>query len=76
MTREQLDRINALARKKKAEGLSKEEQAEQAALYRQYLAEVRGQLAEQLDRVYIETEAGEYTKLEKKQTDPEGSLLS
>lgn len=42
-------RINELARKKKAEGLTSEEQAEQARLYRIYIDEIKQQLRCALD---------------------------
>ncbi|MBR2489107.1 MAG: DUF896 domain-containing protein, partial [Clostridia bacterium] len=37
MTQEKIDRINFLARKKKAEGLTEEELKEQAVLRREYI---------------------------------------
>lgn len=46
-------RINELAHKKKAEGLTAEEQAEQKALYKEYLAGIRGQLKAQLDNIEV-----------------------
>ncbi len=67
MTKEQLERINALARKKKAEGLTEEEIAEQQALRQQYIKEVRESFQSQLDCVYIENEDGQYEKLKKKE---------
>ena len=67
MTKEQLKRINALARKKKAEGLTEEEIAEQQALRQQYIKEVRESFQSQLDCVYIENEDGQYEKLKKKE---------
>ncbi len=66
MTQEQMKRLNALARKKKAEGLTDEEAAEQQALRQQYIQEMRQHLQEQLNRVYIENEDGQYEKLQKK----------
>jgi uncharacterized protein YnzC (UPF0291/DUF896 family) len=66
MTREQIERINALARKKKAEGLTDEEACEQLALRQAYLREVRESMRQQLDHVYIENEDGQYEKLQKK----------
>lgn len=46
-------RINELAHKKKAEGLTTEEQVEQKALYKEYLAGIRGQLKAQLDNIEV-----------------------
>lgn len=48
---EKINRINQLARKKKAEGLTTEEQAEQKKLYRWYLDNIRASLSAQLDNV-------------------------
>ena len=42
-------RINELARKKRTVGLSQEEQAEQAELYRQYLEEIKANVKNTLD---------------------------
>ncbi|MDD4079851.1 MAG: DUF896 domain-containing protein [Eubacteriales bacterium] len=66
MTREQMERINALARKQKAEGLTEEEAAEQKALRQKYIREARENLLKQLEHVYIENEDGRYEKLRKK----------
>ena len=44
MERKKIERINELARKKKTEGLTEEETAEQAALRHEYLAEFRENL--------------------------------
>ena len=41
MKQEQIDRINALYRKSKAEGLTEEEKKEQALLRKQYVADVK-----------------------------------
>lgn len=46
-----IERINQLARKKRTDGLTKEEQKEQARLYEIYLKEIRGQVKQQLSRV-------------------------
>ena len=53
-----IDRINELARKAKAEGLTEEEKAEQAKLRREYVASVVGNLRAQLDNTYIKKENG------------------
>ncbi|MBQ6496579.1 MAG: DUF896 domain-containing protein [Firmicutes bacterium] len=55
ITPEMIARINELAAKKKAEGLTEGEQAEQKALYKEYLAAIRGQVRQKLDNVrYVE----------------------
>lgn len=51
ITKELLDRINFLARKKRNEGLSPEEKAEQKKLYGIYLAEIRGQVTNLLGSI-------------------------
>lgn len=66
MTQERIDRINALARKSKAQGLTPEEKAEQKALRREYLDAVRGSLEAQLDNIYFQEPDGTETKLKKK----------
>ncbi|WP_124727428.1 DUF896 domain-containing protein [Staphylospora marina] len=48
---ELIRRINELAKKKKTVGLTEEERAEQARLYKVYLAAIRGQVKQQLDRI-------------------------
>ena len=50
MNQEQIDRINALYRKSKAEGLTEEEKKEQALL-KQYVADVKKNLAAQLNNI-------------------------
>lgn len=51
MNQEQIDRINALYRKAKAEGLTEEEKKEQALLRKQYVADVKKNLAAQLNNI-------------------------
>ena len=51
ITKEMIDRINVLAAKKKAEGLTPEEQAEQKVLYKEYLAAIRGNMKARLEQV-------------------------
>lgn len=67
MDKELIERINALARKKKAEGLTDEELAEQATLRMTYLAEFRAGMQATLEQIWIENEDGVYEKLQKKQ---------
>jgi len=66
MEKKQIERINALARKQKQEGLTEEEKLEQHALRQQYLKEFRENLRQTLDRVYIQQEDGSYSKLQRK----------
>ena len=66
MTHEQVERINALARKKKAEGLTDAELAEQAALRRQYIEEFRANMQSVLDNTVIERPDGTREPLTKK----------
>ena len=51
MNQEQIDIINALYRNSKAEGLTEEEKKEQALLRKQYVAEVKKNLAAQLNNI-------------------------
>ncbi len=51
MRKELIDRINELAHKKKAEGLTEEEKLEQAELRAEYLAEFRRNFRSQLENV-------------------------
>lgn len=53
ITKEKIDRINVLARKKKAEGLTEEEAKEQQALRAEYLQGIRANLKRQLDAIEI-----------------------
>ena len=66
MQNSKLERINELAKKAKAEGLTPEEQQEQAALRREYIDEFRQSLISQLDNTYIMDEQGNKKKLERK----------
>ena len=67
MKQAKIDRINALARKAKTPGgLTPEEEAERAALRREYIDSVLGNLKQQLDNTYIVDEKGNKTKLKKK----------
>lgn len=66
MEKEQIERINELARKKKTVGLTEAELAEQAALRQQYLKEFRANMEATLQAVRVEQEDGTYKPLEKK----------
>lgn len=63
MTKEKIERINALARKAKSEGLTEEELAEREQLRKEYIAAVRQSLTSQLDNTYIVDENGNKRKL-------------
>lgn len=66
MEQKKLDRINELARKSKAEGLSAEEKIEQAQLRSEYIAAYRASLVAALENTYIVDEKGNKTKVQKK----------
>ena len=51
ITKEMVARINELARKKRTEGLTAEETAEQKKLYAGYLGSIRGQMKQMLDSI-------------------------
>ena len=57
ITKEKIDRINQLAKKKKTEGLSEEELAEQKKLYREYIDSFKDNLRFQLDMIEGQKEA-------------------
>ena len=67
MTEEKIKRINELARKQKAEGLTEEEKAEQAALRREYIEGYKKSLMSQLDNMYIVEPDGTKKKVTPKQ---------
>lgn len=68
MDQKQIDRINELARKAKTpEGLTEWEEAERAALRREYIDSVLGNLRSQLDNTYIMDEKGHKRKLKEKE---------
>lgn len=66
MEQAKIDRINALARKSRTEGLTEEEKAEQAVLRREYIDAVKGSLVAQLENTYLVDEQGNKKKLERK----------
>ena len=59
MDKNLLKRINELAKKKREEGLTAEEQTEQKELYKVYLGEIRAQFSQTLDNVSIKEENGD-----------------
>ncbi|MGN0796236.1 MAG: DUF896 domain-containing protein [Christensenellales bacterium] len=61
-----IERLNYLAKKSKAEGLSEEEKAEQQKLRREYVDSVVGNLRAQLDNTYVVDKSGNKEKLKKK----------
>lgn len=71
MEKSKIDRINALAKKAKAIGLTERETAELDALRKEYLADMRAAFKQQLDSTYVQTADGakipyaEYAKLSK-----------
>ena len=72
MEKAKIDRINALAKKAKAIGLTEREAAERDALRKEYLADMRAAFKQQLDNTYVQTTDGakipyaEYAKLNRK----------
>lgn len=67
MEKEKIERINALAKKAKAEGLTREEAGEQHALRQEYLDEIRRSVIGTLDNTYIQDEHGNKRKLRRKE---------
>jgi uncharacterized protein YnzC (UPF0291/DUF896 family) len=63
MKKEDIDRINELARKAKTVGLTPEENGERAVLRRAYIDSVVGNLRQQLDNTYIVDSKGNKRKL-------------
>lgn len=66
MDQKKIDRINELAKKAKAEGLTEAEAQERAALRREYIDSVVGNLKGYLDNTYFVDEKGNKEKLKKK----------
>ena len=62
---EKIQRINELYHKSQKEGLSQEEKEEQAALRRDYINSVRGNLRAQLNGINSQNEDGSITNLGK-----------
>lgn len=66
MEQNKIDRINALARKAKAEGLTDAEKEEQKALRSEYIAAYRKSLRAQLENMVLVDEDGNERPLKKK----------
>ena len=66
MEQEKIARINALAHKAKAEGLTPEEIAEQDALRKEYIADIKRSLVGQLENTTIVRPDGTRQKVQKK----------
>ncbi len=66
MEQSRIDRINELARKAKAEGLTEAETAERDRLRTEYVAAVRANLTAQLDNTYVQDPQGRKRKLKRR----------
>ena len=66
MTKAQIARINELARKQKAEGLTEEEKAEQLKLRGEYINAYKQSLIAQLENTYILEPDGTKRKVRRK----------
>ncbi len=62
---ERTDRLNALARKAKTEGLTDEEKKEQQRLRDEFRAAFRKNFTAQLENTYVETPEGDIRKLKR-----------
>lgn len=70
MTEEKINRINELARKQKAEGLTEEEKSEQHALRREYIEAYKQSLIAQLENTYILEPDGTKRKVKRRDETP------
>ncbi len=66
MEQKKIDRINELARKAKAEGLTEEETKERDILRREYIDSFKASLVSQLENTYIVDDKGNKTKVTRK----------
>ncbi len=66
MNESMIDRINALARKARAEGLTEDEKMEQMRLRREFIAAIRMNIRSQLDNIDIVEADGSVTNLGEK----------
>ena len=75
VTKEQIARINELAKKKKETGLTEEELAEQKVLYREYIDAFKANLKAQLDTIeVVDEDKVEVEKIEEEVTALEETL--
>lgn len=66
ITQKEIDRINVLYRKSKAEGLTSSETEEQKALRAQYIQSFRNNLRSQLDTIKIQNPDGSLIDVKKR----------
>ena len=66
MTQEKIQRINELYRKSQAEGLSEEEKKEQDLLRKEYIANVKKNLRNQLNNIAMVNDDGSVENLGEK----------
>ena len=75
ITQEMIDRIIELAMKKKTEGLSEEEAAEQKVLYREYIDAFKANLKAQLEMIeVVDEDKKEVEKIEEEVEELEETL--
>lgn len=72
ITTEKIQRINELARKSKAEGLTNDEKMEQAVLRQEYIAAFRENLRGQLNNIDIKEKDGTIVNLGERYGDRHG----
>ena len=70
MEKNKIERINELARKKKNSGLTEAEEAEQAALRKEYLDGYRENLKSMLDSIIVQEKDGTRHPLQRKEKPP------
>ncbi len=73
MEKEKIQRINELAKKRKAGGLTEEEAAEQEALRKEYISGFRDNLKQLLDSVVVQEPDGTRHALKKKNQEGPGN---
>ena len=75
IAQEMIDIINQLAKKKKTEGLSEEEAAEQKVLYREYIDAFKANLKAQLEMIeVVDDDKSEVEKIEEEVEELEETL--